>query len=153
MVGELQLQIWGVNFDLRLHFLISGFQKFLTKLKWEYHLNVLHHLAYHLGWLSTRYLAHMLSIEVDVCSVGVLEVLQYWTLQTSTSFTDKVEPSGILDYVTLCLTSIVVNKHTCICELCVMLTDIMVLMANHPWMGWAICWQSWCYYMHYTLHY
>ena len=61
----------------------------------------------------------MLSIEVDVCSVGVLEVLQYWTLHTSISFTYKVEPSSILDYVTLCLTSIVVNKHTCICEVCV----------------------------------
>ena len=85
-------------------------------------------------YLSTRCLTHMLSIEVDVCSVGVLEVLHYWTLQTSTSFTDKVDPSSILDYVTLCLTSIVVNKHTCVhvWEVCVYINETY----SKEWSSW-----------------
>ena len=38
-------------------------------------------------------------------------MLQQWTLQFSARQADKVEPSRILDYVALCLSSIVVNKH------------------------------------------
>ena len=62
---------------------------------------------------SVRGLAHILGVKSYVCSVGVFEVLQQWTLQFSARQADKVEPSRILDYVALCLSSIVVNKHTC----------------------------------------
>ena len=61
-----------------------------------------------------RGLAHILSGEVNVCSVGVLEMFQHWTLQFSARLTDKVQPSSILHYVALCLTSIVINKYTCV---------------------------------------
>ena len=61
-----------------------------------------------------RGLTHILSGEVNVCSVGVLEMFQHWTLQFSARLTDKVQPSCILHYVALCLISVVINKYTCV---------------------------------------
>ena len=57
---------------------------------------------------------YILSEEVNVCSVRVLEMVQHWTLQFSARLTDKVQPSSILHYVALCHTSIVINKYTCV---------------------------------------
>ena len=71
--------------------------------------------------LNVRGLAHILCVKSYMCSVGVFEVLQQRTLQLSARQADKVEPSRILDYVALCLSSIVVNKHTCnvIMDVCI----------------------------------
>ena len=59
-------------------------------------------------------LAHILCVETNVYSVRVIDMLQCWALQFGASLADKVESSRILGYVVHCLSSIVVNEHTCI---------------------------------------
>ena len=61
-------------------------------------------------------LAHILSVETNVCSVRVFDVLQVWAIQFGASLADKVESSRILGYVVHCFSSIVVNEHSCTVE-------------------------------------
>ena len=57
-------------------------------------------------WSST-----LLSVKANVCSVRVFDMFQHWALQSGACLADKVESSRVVDYVALCLSSIVVYEH------------------------------------------